>query len=273
MTITITIKASSVSSAIGCGFTTPNELIKEMLYPTKRKPLQNNPILKKAIEFKSQNSTDVQNKIKELTREIDNKGKLPLKPSYTPPKKEGSENLVSDDDESDDDVVELKKEVIKTLRTNHGTLHEATTASDCKRTLHTYEPMGVLNICKIGDVRFVVIGYVDRIETNKDGTQTLVEIKNRVNRLFYKVRDYENIQCQVYLQMFKDIQQCRLIEQYNKQINEMMIEKDNHAWNTSILPKLKQFCEELYPAYQKKIEENKHNDRLIEEYIASQKRV
>lgn len=253
---TITIKASSVSSAIGVGFTSPSDLIQEILYPTKHKnkPFSNNPIVKKANEFKSQNSADVQKKIKELTRELD---KTPIK----------SLDIMDESDSDDDDAIktrnELKKEVTKILATNHGTLHEATTANDCKRSLCVYEPMGALNICKIGEVDFVVVGYVDRIEYNEDGTKTLIEIKNRINRLFYKVRDYENIQCQVYLQMFNDIQQCRLIEQYNDKINEMTIEKDNHEWNTSTLPKLKQFCEELYKANQKMEEEYKSSHGIM----------
>jgi hypothetical protein len=58
------------------------------------------------------------------------------------------------------------------------------------------------------------VGRVDRIQTNEDGSRMLVEIKNRANGFFNKVRDYEEVQCRVYLEMLGDVEYCRLVETY-----------------------------------------------------------
>jgi hypothetical protein len=70
-----------------------------------------------------------------------------------------------------------------------------------------------------------------------------VEIKNRANKLFGRVRDYEEVQCQTYLQMLKDIGYCRLVEQYNDERRGYLIEKNDKKWNEEIVPKLQNFCE------------------------------
>jgi hypothetical protein len=90
------------------------------------------------------------------------------------------------------------------------------------------------------------VGRVDRIQLNEDGSRTLVEIKNRANKLFGRVRDYENLQCQTYLQMLKDIQYCRLIEQYNNEKKAYLIEKDTEKWTNEVVPKLQNFCEHFH---------------------------
>jgi hypothetical protein len=71
-----------------------------------------------------------------------------------------------------------------------------------------------------------------------------VEIKNRTNRLFRRVVEYENIQIQVYLQML-GLVRARLVEQYNNQIASHDIDRDEELWENIILPDLRTFCEEL----------------------------
>ena len=78
---------------------------------------------------------------------------------------------------------------------------------------------------------------------NEDGSRTLVEIKNRTKELFKRVRNYEEIQCQTYLQMMDDIEFCRLIEQYNEETMSYMIQRDDEKWKNEIFPKLINFCE------------------------------
>jgi hypothetical protein len=103
-----------------------------------------------------------------------------------------------------------------------------------------------MKICEIEGTVYKVVGRVDRIQLNEDGTKTLVEIKNRANKLFGRVRDYENVQCQTYLQMLKTIRYCRLVEQYNDEKKGYLIEKDDEKWETTILPKLQNFCEHFH---------------------------
>lgn len=100
-------------------------------------------------------------------------------------------------------------------------------------------------VCQIDDNRYIVTGKIDRIEVCPDGSRTLVEIKNRTNRLFRRVVEYENIQIQVYLQML-GLVRARLVEQYNSQVASHDVERDDEMWENEILPKLNEFCIELH---------------------------
>jgi hypothetical protein len=93
------------------------------------------------------------------------------------------------------------------------------------------------------------VGKIDRLQVEEDGTKTLIEIKNRVNRLFYKVKDYENIQVQCYLQLL-DLERAKLIEHYKKEdaLNTLLIVRDRDMWEGVIRPKLVEFCKTLYTA-------------------------
>jgi len=62
-----------------------------------------------------------------------------------------------------------------------------------------------------------------------------------VNALFKTVRDYEEIQCQTYMEML-NINTCRLIEQHDDQICTHDIVRNKHVW-AEIHPKLITFCE------------------------------
>jgi RecB family exonuclease len=90
---------------------------------------------------------------------------------------------------------------------------------------------------------YQVVGRIDRIQQNEDGSRTLVEIKNRANGFFNTVRDYEMVQCQTYLQMLEDVGYCRLVETYEGESKSYLIERDYPKWKDEILPKLQTFCE------------------------------
>lgn len=100
-------------------------------------------------------------------------------------------------------------------------------------------------VCTIDDVTYSVVGKIDRLEERPDGSRTLVEIKNRTRGLFNRVYDYEAIQIQTYLQML-DLEDARLVEQYNNQVNSMPVKRDREMWDQVIVPGLKAFCEELH---------------------------
>jgi hypothetical protein len=71
----------------------------------------------------------------------------------------------------------------------------------------------------------------------------LVEIKNRANGFFNKVRDYEEVQCRVYLEMLENVEYCRLVETYEGESKSYLIQRDYPKWKEEILPKLQNFCE------------------------------
>jgi YqaJ-like viral recombinase domain len=146
-----------------------------------------------------------------------------------------------------------KAEVIEHLRskvyTSHGSRTEDKTAdkvvADTGVRLERDNAFYTIPVCTLDDNNFVIVGKVDRIEVGPDGSRTLVEIKNRTNRLFNRVVDYENIQIQVYLQML-GLGRARLVEQYNNQVASHDVERDDDLWENEILPELNNFCIELH---------------------------
>lgn len=134
-----------------------------------------------------------------------------------------------------------KEYIRKTLYTNHGIRHEDRTA-DKDPTLKTDDTFYTYEVCTIEGTRYDIVGRIDRIVVNEDGTLTIVEIKNRTRGLFKTVRDYEDIQCQTYMEML-DVDRCKLIEQHNEDMMTHFIRRDKDLWERTILPKLKNFCE------------------------------
>jgi hypothetical protein len=148
--------------------------------------------------------------------------------------------------------VTQKAEVAEHLRsrvyTTHGTRSEDKTAEKVTvqenvkwvkdNSFYNYE------VCQLGDRKFVVTGKIDRIEERPDGSRVLVEIKNRTNRLFRKVVEYEMIQVQMYLQML-GLVHAKLVEQYNTQVMSHDITRDEELWSNIIVPGLEEFCQEL----------------------------
>ena len=148
-----------------------------------------------------------------------------------------------------------KAEVVEHLRskvyTTHGTRSEDKTADkvavDEGVTWKKDNAFYTHDVCEIGDMKFVVVGKIDRIEERPDGSRVLVEIKNRTNRLFGRVVDYEMIQVQMYLQML-GLVHARLVEQYNTQVLSHDITRDEEMWSNVIRPGLVEFCSDFHQA-------------------------
>lgn len=232
----VIIGASSVATAIGLGFKKQPELVEELWKKYSPKTfggqtkedaalevLTANPvtekILRDAENFKSESSTAVDQKVRAVYHQIEQSGLQPK------------------------DMVLVKDHLRKTLYTNHGTRNENRTANADTAKLVEDDTFYKMDICTIEGTLYQIVGRVDRIQHNEDGSRTLVEIKNRANKLFGRVRDYEAVQCQTYLQMLKHIKFCRLIEQFNDERKSYLIEKDDEKWNAAIFPKLQDFCE------------------------------
>jgi DNA polymerase III epsilon subunit-like protein len=232
----VIIGASSVSSAIGIGYKKPPELIEDLWKKYSPQTFEGQTkddaalevltassatekILRDVENFKSESSADVDQKIRAVYHQIEHSG---LEPK---------------------DILLAKDHLRKTLYTNHGTRNEDKTASADKANLVEDDTFYKMDICTIEGTLYQIVGRIDRIQLNEDGSRTLVEIKNRANKLFGRVRDYEEVQCQTYLQMLKDIKYCRLIEQFNDERKSYLIEKDDEKWKDVIFPKLQDFCE------------------------------
>jgi DNA polymerase III epsilon subunit-like protein len=232
----VIIGASSVASAIGIGFRKQPELIEELwkkyspnTFEGKTKEdkaleiLMWNTSTKKILEdaenFKSENSADVAQKTRAVYHQIEHSGL------------------------SAEDMVIAKDHLRKTLYTNHGTRNEYKTADADKAKLIEDDTFYTHDICTIEGTLYQIVGRIDRLQMNEDGSRTLVEIKNRAKGLFNRVRDYEEVQCQTYLQMLGDIKYCRLVEQFNDERKGYLIEKNDEKWKDEIIPKLQNFCE------------------------------
>jgi len=232
----VIIGASSVASAIGCGFKKQPELIEELwkkyspqTFEGKTKEdkaleiLMWNTSTKKILEdaenFKSENSAEVAQKTRAVYHQIEHSGL------------------------SAEDMVIAKDHLRKTLYTNHGTRNEYKTADADKAKLMEDDTFYTHDICTIEGTLYQIVGRIDRLQMNEDGSRTLVEIKNRAKGLFNRVRDYEEVQCQTYLQMLGDIKYCRLVEQFNDERKGYLIEKNDEKWRDDIVPKLQNFCE------------------------------
>lgn len=232
----VIIGASSVASAIGIGFKKQPELIEELwkkyspdTFEGKTKEdkaleiLMWNTSTKKILEdaenFKSENSADVAQKTRAVYHQIEHSGL------------------------SAEDMVIAKDHLRKTLYTNHGTRNEYKTADADKAKLVEDDTFYTHDICTIEGTLYQIVGRIDRLQMNEDGSRTLVEIKNRAKSLFNRVRDYEEVQCQTYLQMLGDIKYCRLVEQFNDERKGYLIEKNDEKWKDEIVPKLQNFCE------------------------------
>lgn len=150
---------------------------------------------------------------------------------------------------STEDRMTLTEHLRSKCYTTHGTRSEDKTAakveSDSGVTLVKDNAFYNLAVTEIDGVQYVVTGKVDRIEVAPDGSRTLVEIKNRTRGFFRSLRDYENVQVQVYLQML-GLVRAKLVEQYNSATNTIEVSRDEELWDNVIWPGLQTFVKDLH---------------------------
>ncbi len=138
----------------------------------------------------------------------------------------------------------INQHLQKTMYTNHGIKSEDNTVKDISEYVKDeifYKHL----VCKIKGTEYYICGRVDRVEKCQDGTENLIEIKNRTKNLFNKVRDYENIQVQIYLHLNQKWKSARLIEQFNDKKKDYVIERDPKLI-AETLDKVHEFCKTLH---------------------------
>lgn len=138
---------------------------------------------------------------------------------------------------------QIEKYMYSKAATIHGTKSEDRTA-DClganvarDDAFYTYPLLTCMN------VRFQIVGKIDRMQTEADGSKTIIEIKNRVRGLFGKVKEYEEIQVQTYMQLV-GVEKAKLIEQDQStgKINSYNLMRDETWWK-EMEQELIAFCE------------------------------
>jgi len=91
-------------------------------------------------------------------------------------------------------------------------------------------------------------GKLDGLVLDKDNNQYVLEIKNRVNRLFYSLKEYEKVQCYVYMYLM-DIEKTHLVEtmksKKDNSINIIEVQFEAEYWEI-IIEKTMEFIEDFY---------------------------
>lgn len=98
-----------------------------------------------------------------------------------------------------------------------------TTVTDNNLTLYKLPLIEINKDDKL--YKFVITAKIDGIEND-----TLIEIKNRRNRLFGKIPEYEQVQLEIYLRILK-LNTAKLIENYNDTTNEHLYNCNDNLWN------------------------------------------
>lgn len=134
----------------------------------------------------------------------------------------------------------------KNLYTAYGTRAETDTLQYIQEVLHipchadpTFYKKGM---GEVDGIPWYVGGKIDALS---DDRALLIEIKNRVNRLFYRAPAYEAVQVQTYLELL-DVQQGALVECLKGesgavQTNVVPIARDKAFWAHEVVPKLRRF--------------------------------
>lgn len=130
-----------------------------------------------------------------------------------------------------------------------------------------------------GEFPWYIGGKIDGISSDR---KLLIEIKNRVNRLFRKPPSYEVVQVQTYLHLL-DIDRGVLVEcmrthtdegDTRQDVNAMSVVRDVRKWNEEIFPKLEGFVDFIVclihdTALQDKFLKSKRRSAMISAHVLS----
>lgn len=154
---------------------------------------------------------------------------------------------------SNEDLTEIQKEEVfdelkSKIYRSYGEVSEEKTSKqiikETSKKLVKDKKFYKLEIYRTDNVKFIIYGQTDRIEYNEDGSKVLIEIKNRMNRLFKFVPKYELVQIQIYLRLI-GLENAKLVEQYKDTIYTHIIKIDNTMID-NVISKLEIFCKHIY---------------------------
>lgn len=148
---------------------------------------------------------------------------------------------------SDDDQMIVDATVKRNLYTNYGT------SSEHKALTKIQEHLGIeanpddmfykMQVGTVDGVGVYVGGKIDAITADR---KLVVEIKNRIRRLFHKVPFYEVIQLQTYLHLLQVergmIVECLNATQEDVSMNIVPVSRDSHMWNHVLVPKMREYA-------------------------------
>jgi hypothetical protein len=119
-----------------------------------------------------------------------------------------------------------------------------------------------------GTFPWFIGGKIDGITKDRN---TLIEIKNRVNRLFRIIPQYESIQIQMYLQLLEldkaILVECLKTKEHSvlhEDVNVISVNRNSVSWDTDISPRLEGFVDFVIRLI--------HNEDLQNKYLKSKRR-
>lgn len=122
---------------------------------------------------------------------------------------------------SEKDKLDVKKSIENESNKRYGTIRENFTFN---HLINIYGPNIVIDkehkIKKLFN-NFYIIGEIDGLLNN----DTIIEIKNRTNRLFYRIYNYEKVQIIMYMYLCS-MKHSKLVENFNNQINIIDLDMD-----------------------------------------------
>ena len=148
-------------------------------------------------------------------------------------------NLQKKIDENIDDILknkdnfELKKYLNGHINKKRGIKNEDKIIKDYskkynKKITDNNSKLYKTHLFDIDKYKIFICGKIDGIENNE-----LIEVKNRKNRLFTFIPEYEQIQIQIYFKL-TGLSTGKLIQNHNEEQSILPINQDNNIWNTII---------------------------------------
>lgn len=159
---------------------------------------------------------------------------------------------------SNDDEKILRAKAAHIINTSHGIKKESETLTKLQKhdKIKATDNLYTIKASQNSNVTWNIIGKVDGLDHEK---KQVIEIKNRINGLFYKVKEYELLQVNIYMLM-TGFKSARLVQQYKDDISETVLLYDENVIE-NMFNRLMIFSE--------KIEELFNNDRIIYMYFNS----
>lgn len=109
----------------------------------------------------------------------------------------------------------LESSIIQLSNTQFGTNHENPVIkyyeTQIQQPIITTEQYFKKEFIKTDDFNWYIGGKVDGLFINTNNLKTVVEVKNRMKKLFYQLRNYEKVQMYIYMYLLES-KECHLIE-------------------------------------------------------------
>lgn len=128
---------------------------------------------------------------------------------------------------------DIKNEIKKKIYTERGKLYEDHAIIDYQKEtdLKIQTPKDFIKRFYIQkDTSFYIGGRIDGLMINDEGDTIIVEVKNRQNRIFSKIPEYEKVQLECYARMMK-AKECVFIQRYNHENHIEIYKPNDKLWN------------------------------------------